>query len=131
MNDKPLYEAGDRPKDLFEAGLEFAESMSEFLIALIMLVQLILEMQADKREEQKKKQIMENLQKIKSALAEGRDQQELLQMYTLQVLEVADLLQKRRQFNNQPALDFTGKLFAHRQMKQEQIEASLKRRLKR
>ncbi len=124
MNDQHL-------KDPFEAGLEFAEAMGDFLMALIMLIELLLESHNLKEEEKRKQQIRENLQKIKLALEQDRSHQDLMQMYTLQLLEVADLLQKRRQYNNQPALDFSSKLFAHRNMKQDQINASLHRRLRR
>lgn len=125
----------ETPADLFEAGLKFAddlgEAMQELLMALMLLLQFVLEEAENRKLEDRKKEIYKRLEAIQLAQQAGLPADKILRMLTVNFYEVADLLKHRRAEKNQPALSFKEKLTAYRKLSNEEIEATLHRKLKR
>ncbi len=117
--------------DTFEAALEFAESMGEFLMALMLLLQFVLEEQESQKLESRKREIYKRLEAIQLAQQAGMPPDKLMAMVNINLYEVADLLKLRRVEKNQPALTFKEKLTAYRKLTNQEIEATLQRRLRR
>ncbi len=117
--------------DTFEAALEFAEAMGEFLMALMLLLQFVLEEQESQKLESRKREIYKRLEAIQLAQQAGMPPDKLMAMVNINLYEVADLLKLRRVEKNQPALTFKEKLTAYRKLTNQEIEATLQRRLRR
>ncbi len=121
----------NNPPDLFDAGLQFAEDMAEFLMALMMMLQFILEAREIKQQEDRKREIYKNLEMVQRALDAGSPPEQALKMLTINFYEISDLLKQRRALNNQPELSFKQKLTAYRKISEDEIKATLHRRLRR
>lgn len=116
----------DSNKDAFTAGLEAAEelgeAMAELLEALMLLFAFVMEEVEIKKQEDRKKEIYKNLERVQAALNSGQSPAKALQLLTINLYEVSDLLKQTRAIKQQPELSFKDRLTAHRKTKEEQIE---------